>query len=77
MDFVVNSSAVGFAKPQPEIFRYALSLASAEPAQAAFVDDTLSNVSAARALGIRAHHFTSIGGLLEFMHAIGLPSNAA
>ena len=77
LDLVVNSSAVGFAKPHPEIFRYALSLASAEPSQAAFVDDMLSNVSAARALGIRAHHFTSIGGLLEFMHAIGLPSNAA
>jgi FMN phosphatase YigB (HAD superfamily) len=76
-DLVVNSSAVGFAKPRPEIFRHALHLASVESVQAAFVDDTLTNVLAARALGIRAHHFTSIGGLLEFMHATGLPANAA
>jgi putative hydrolase of the HAD superfamily len=77
LDFVVNSSEVGVAKPHPEVFRYALSLASAQPAQAAFVDDTPSNVAAASALGIRAHHFTSARGLRDFMHSLGLPTNAA
>jgi putative hydrolase of the HAD superfamily len=76
LDLIVNSSDVGVAKPHPEIFRYALSLASAQPAQAAFVDDTPSNVAAASALGIRAHHFTSAAGLRDFMQSIGLPSNA-
>jgi putative hydrolase of the HAD superfamily len=77
LDFVINSSDVGHAKPDPEIFRYALALASAQPAEAAFVDDTPSNVAAASALGIRAHHFTSVDSLREFVQSLGLPSDAA
>lgn len=77
LDFVINSSDVGHAKPNPEIFHYALALASAQPAEVVFVDDKPSNVAAASALGIRAHHFTSVGSMREFLQSLGLPSNAA
>jgi len=77
LDFVVNSSEVGFAKPAPEIFKRALEMARAQPIEAVFIDDTASNVSAATALGIRAHHLTSVAGLDTFMQAVGLVTDAA
>ncbi len=77
LDFVVNSSEVGFAKPSPEIFERALVIAGVQPQEAVFVDDTPSNVSAAVALGIQAHHFTSVASLSTFMHSLGLGTNAA
>lgn len=74
LDFIVNSSEVGFAKPSPGIFRHALARSGAQPEEAAFVDDTASNASAATALGIRSHQFTSIAGLDAFMRSVGLPT---
>lgn len=72
LDFVVNSSEVGIAKPNPGIFRLALARMGVQPDEAAFVDDTAANVSAASALGIRSCHFTSIAGLSTFMQSIEL-----
>ncbi len=77
LDFVVNSSEVGFSKPNPEIFLRALTLAGAKPHEALFIDDTLSNVLAATELGIQAHHFTSLASLKTFMQSFGLVTNAA
>ncbi len=77
LDFVVNSSEVGFSKPSPEIFSRALTVAGAQPHETLFVDDTLSNVVAATALGIQAHHFTSVASLKTFMQSFGLVTNAA
>jgi putative hydrolase of the HAD superfamily len=76
LDFVVNSSDVGFAKPNAEIFRHALAIAGAQPAETLFVDDTLENVSAATELGIHAHHFTSSANFGKFMQAFGIDANA-
>jgi putative hydrolase of the HAD superfamily len=77
LDFVVNSSEVGFSKPRPEIFGRALAIAGAQPSETLFVDDTPANVAAASALGIHAHHFTSVARLTTFMQAFGLDTNAA
>ena len=44
-------------KPNEQIFHLALERAQVEPAQAAFVDDFLENVSAALALGMPSVHF--------------------
>ncbi|HYC00717.1 MAG TPA: HAD family phosphatase [Candidatus Limnocylindrales bacterium] len=54
-DFVVDSSFVGYRKPDPRIFRHALERLGIEPHQAMFFDDFEGNVRAARELGIRAH----------------------
>ena len=39
LDVVVTSQDAGFAKPQPEIFRYAMQQAKVQPAEAVYVGD--------------------------------------
>lgn len=57
-DVVVNSSAIGIAKPDPAIFRYALEQVGALPDEALFIDDTAGHILAARELGLETVHFT-------------------
>jgi putative hydrolase of the HAD superfamily len=55
VDGVVTSAEAGAAKPDPAVFRGALELAGAEPADAVHVGDSLDNdVEGARAVGLRA-----------------------
>ena len=54
VDGVATSAEVGEAKPGPAVFRRALELAAAEPAEAVHVGDSVQNdVAGARAAGIR------------------------
>jgi HAD superfamily hydrolase (TIGR01509 family) len=53
-DEVVDSSAVGFRKPEPEIFNLALGRLRVTAAEAVLLDDMEVNVTAARALGLHA-----------------------
>jgi putative hydrolase of the HAD superfamily len=54
-DFIAASARVGFEKPHPEIFRYALAQARIEPAEALHVGDHLdADVAGARGVGIDA-----------------------
>jgi putative hydrolase of the HAD superfamily len=54
-DFVAASARVGFEKPHPEIFRYALHRAHAQPGEVIHVGDHVdADVEGARALGIEA-----------------------
>jgi len=71
-DFIVNSSEVGHAKPSPEIFAHTLEVAGVAPGEAAFIDDTLANVQAAAALGIRAHHFVGAAKLRDWLGVLSL-----
>jgi HAD superfamily hydrolase (TIGR01509 family) len=66
------SHETGFRKPEPEIYRAALARAKAAPADARFIDDFEENVAAAESLGIRAHRFEGLGGLLRFLAAEGI-----
>lgn len=53
-DFIAASSRIGFEKPHPEIFRWALEQAAVEPAQTIHVGDHLdADVAGARAAGIQ------------------------
>jgi len=65
-DLVVDSSAVGMRKPNPEIYRHTLrELGDVAPERAVFLDDYEANVAAATRLGLH--------GLLvepEFEHAM-------
>jgi putative hydrolase of the HAD superfamily len=55
LDATVFSSEVGVRKPDPRIFREAMSRLSAEPAETLFVGDRLyDDVSGAQAVGMRA-----------------------
>jgi putative hydrolase of the HAD superfamily len=54
LEVVVVSTAVGAAKPDPAIFRYALEAAGVDPAHAIHVgDEPLADVGGARGAGIR------------------------
>ena len=69
---VVNSSAVGVAKPDRRIFEIALRQAGAEPAEALFVDDTPENVRAAEVLGMTGHVFSTPDNLRAFFRQLGV-----
>ena len=66
-DAIVNSSVVGAAKPETQIYRAALAAVGVRPREALFVDDARANVEAAERLGLRAHHFEGVGGLIRFL----------
>ncbi len=65
----ILSFEVGFQKPDERIFRRALAQAGTEASAALFVDDLLSNVEAARALGIDAFQFLNPDGFVREMRA--------
>jgi putative hydrolase of the HAD superfamily len=71
-DHVVNSSAVGWIKPQPEVFDIALRMAGVPAVEALFVDDTAANVAAAAQLGMVAHHFQGLALLRQTLARHGL-----
>lgn len=54
------SCNLGIIKPEPGIYRRCLEELAVSPARALFLDDTPENVSAARALEMRAHLFRSL-----------------
>lgn len=56
-DHIVNSSHVGHAKPEWEIFERALMAAGVSAVEAFFVDDDAKNVAAAGQFGIQAHAY--------------------
>lgn len=60
---IVVSGEVKLAKPDRRIFELAIRRAGLEPARTLYIDDSASNVEAAKALGFRTHHFESPAGL--------------
>lgn len=63
VDAVVNSSAVGVAKPDPRLLQVALAAGGASASRSLFVDDTAAHVAAAEALGLAGHVFVDAAGL--------------
>jgi putative hydrolase of the HAD superfamily len=61
-DVVIDSTIVGFAKPQPEIFGFALEKLNVAPADAVHVGDMASaDVDGAHAAGVRPLHLDPFG----------------
>jgi len=56
-DHVISSARVGIAKPDRRIYDIAVDRAGVAADRCLFVDDTLENVEAAIALGMRAVHY--------------------
>jgi putative hydrolase of the HAD superfamily len=67
VDEVYNSSRLGLAKPDPELFAAVAGDEGVEAHECAFVDDTLEHVSAAASLGMLAHHYTTVDRLTRFL----------
>lgn len=71
-DHVVNSSAVGAAKPHPDIFRAALRALGLPASQVLYVDDTPGHVEAAAPLGIAGHVYRGHEPLRQALRQRGL-----
>ncbi|MFN2615307.1 MAG: HAD family hydrolase [Actinomycetota bacterium] len=64
-DVVVDSSDVGYRKPDPEIYRLTCERLGVEPSRAVFVDDIPSNVEGAQKVGLHAIRFTTTDEVLD------------
>ena len=71
-DYIINSSEVGFAKPDPNIYFAALDTVEATPEQALFIDDNAGHVAAAIRLGITGHTYVGADGLRQKLNHLGL-----
>ena len=70
-DHAVISGHVGAAKPDRRIFEILFERVGRRPDELVFVDDSLSNIEAARALGMPAIHFTGAVDLERELAAHG------
>ncbi|GAB3851310.1 HAD family phosphatase [Nocardioides maradonensis] len=73
LDDVVVSGSEGIAKPEPAIYRIAARRAGLPPERLVFVDDSPTNVAAARELGFSAVVFTDAATLRGQLVGLGLP----
>lgn len=71
-DYIINSSEVGFAKPDPNIYFAALNTVGANPEQALFIDDNAGHVAAATRLGIAGHTYVGTEVLRHELNHLGL-----
>lgn len=71
-DFIINTSEVGFAKPEKEIFQYAQKILNLPPEQILFIDDSLKNVETAQKLGFQSHLFTDLESFKESVSKLKL-----
>jgi len=63
-DHLIFSYEVGSAKPEPEIYLEALSRAGSRPQACLFVDDLLTNIQAAKKMGMETIHFKGYDSLV-------------
>ncbi|WP_084396373.1 HAD-IA family hydrolase [Henriciella aquimarina] len=69
---VVVSGEEGVVKPDPAIYEIALKrMGHPDPGDVFFIDDSLKNVEAARALGLDTHHFQGADDLEKALAARG------
>jgi putative hydrolase of the HAD superfamily len=62
-DAVVNSSTVGVAKPDEQIYRIAAERAGVPVGRCLFVDDSAANVAGAGAVGMTGVHYREVDDL--------------
>ncbi len=69
-DDLVISAEVRLMKPDPQIYQLALERLGAEPEQAVFIDDSITNVLGAHGVGIHAIHFHNPGQAIGELNAL-------
>ena len=67
VDHVINSSSLGVAKPDPEIFRRASQRLDSRLSDCVFVDDTSAHVEAATQLGMTTHLYVDVPSFRDFL----------
>lgn len=78
VEVVVDSSRAGVRKPDPAIFELVLrGLGGIEPHRCLLVDDNVANVEAARALGMRALHYTDAASAIAELDGYAAEPSAA
>jgi putative hydrolase of the HAD superfamily len=70
LEQLVNTSRIGFAKPDPRVYAYAAERVGVRPERCLFVDDSAGNVEAARAAGMRAVHFREFADLDDVLRPL-------
>ena len=71
-DHLIFSHEVGAMKPDQRIYDAAIAAAGKSPESLFFTDDREENVESALRLGIRAHRFDSVSGLVEALRSHGV-----
>ena len=71
-DDMVISGAVGFAKPEPEIFHILLEKIDRPAQECLFIDDSLPNIHQANTMGFKTIHFSSSSQLKDRLTELGL-----
>lgn len=66
------SNETGVRKPDPAIYKMALSHFSIQPAEAVFIDDLHTNIASARKLGINAIHYRGLKTLEIELSKLGV-----
>ena len=74
-DHRILSHEVGSMKPERRIYDVAIAASGKSPGALFFTDDRIENVESARALGIQAHHFHSLSGLVTSLKECGVDMN--
>jgi putative hydrolase of the HAD superfamily len=70
-DLVVLSSALGMAKPEPEIFEYCLKGLGVSAGETLFIDDRDANIEAAIRLGMNGIVAPTTDALVDLLGAMG------
>lgn len=71
----ILSHEVGSMKPDYRIYEAAIAAAGKPPESLFFTDDREENVQAARELGIHAHRFETVAGLLRAFKELGIETD--
>jgi FMN phosphatase YigB (HAD superfamily) len=74
VNFTTFSAEVRLIKPDPAIYEHCLRGLGVTPSDSLFIDDREVNVAAARAMGIHAVQFQSIGQLRRELQQAGFPT---
>jgi 2-haloacid dehalogenase len=69
---IVVSGDERLVKPDAAIYQLCLSRNNLKAENCIFIDDSLKNVKAAEAIGMKAHHFTTPQGLRTELKGLGL-----
>ncbi len=64
-DVIVNTSRIGYAKPDPRVYTNAAQRLSVPVQQCLFIDDTAVNVTAAQAIGMPAIQYRQLSDLRD------------
>lgn len=71
-DVIVTSTSAGAVKPQPAIFKQALSRLGVKAEETIFTDDMPQFTAAAASLGMHCHTFTTPARFREFLATLGV-----